>query len=200
MKSRDYFMLVAVDPGLTGAITTYDTYRGRMDILDMPVIEAEISAKKTRKVLNEPEVFALFQGLAAIGFTDCFVEKVGGMPGQSAPAAFTFGYGVGVIHTAAMATGMSLHTIPPATWKAALRAPKDKKASCRRAIELIPTHRDFFTKGKTQETRSGRAESAMLAVYGERWLRGERGELPTPRPRKHSRNVWINPLPKDELI
>ncbi len=47
----------------------------------------------------------------------CFMEKVGGMTGQSASASFTFGKGYGELTMALLALGISTTLVPPARWQ-----------------------------------------------------------------------------------
>lgn len=140
----------------------------------MPVLRKS-TASSMRKVLDEVEILVLLGMYRDLG-GKCFVlEQVNGFPGQSAPRAFNFGWGYGVLRVAALAAGLQLYTIPPATWKNAMRAPKDKLASMQRASELLPHSAALWAKGTgDQAQRSGRAEAAMLALYAERLLGGRK--------------------------
>lgn len=60
--------------------------------------------------------------LTALGNYDCssvvcFMEKVGGMTGQSASASFTFGKGYGELTMGLLAKGISTTLISPAKWQ-----------------------------------------------------------------------------------
>ena len=164
--------LIAIDPGLTGALACYDVGAGRLDVIDMPTQEiVKKSARKnpktgkkpSRDVIDEVELMALLTTFNDLGYTNLFIEQVGGIPGQSAPAAFTFGYGVGLIVGVARALGMRVERVPAATWKAKLRVPADKREARKRASEILPTHAHLWPFQKDAD----RAEAAMLAVYGE---------------------------------
>jgi hypothetical protein len=163
-------LILSADPGITGAICAYDTVEGRVQIHDMPVVEKSI-ATGIRRVLDEVEILVLLGLYKDLGSKHFFLEQVNGLPGQSAPRAFNFGWGYGVLRVAALAAGMQLHTVPPATWKAAMRAPKEKLASIQRASELLPHSAKLWAKGTGDAAqRGGRAEAAMLALYAERVL------------------------------
>lgn len=135
----------------------------------MPTQTRHIAGRKIRTVIDEGEVISTLAAFAAMGATHLFVEQVQGMPGQSAPAAFTFGQGYGLVRAAGMAVGLILEAIPPSVWKAALKVPKDKSGARQRASELIPTHRHLWAMAKDD----GLAEAAMLSLYGQRWVQGE---------------------------
>ena len=162
-------ILIAVDPGLTGAIASYDTKRGRLDVMAMPTyLQAKGKAAK-RVTLDENELVALITTLHGLGATHLFIEEVQGLPKQSASAAFNFGYGYAVIITTARVLGMVVERVRPERWKAALRVPKDKNAARARASEMIPTHKHLWPLVKDD----GKAEAALIAIYGEQRLSGK---------------------------
>ena len=162
-------MIVAVDPGVSGAIALNDWACGRLEVIPMPVQHRYIAGRKLRTVIDEGEVISTLAAFAAMGATHLFIEAVQGLPGQSAPAAFAFGQGYGALRVAGMAAGLILEAVPPAVWKAALKVPKDKRAARQRASEMIPTHRHLWSMAKDD----GLAEAALLSIYGQRWVQGE---------------------------
>lgn len=164
--------LLAADPGLDGAICAYDVRAGRMDIHDMPTLMVGGSARKEpRRAVDRAALYEQIRIYGVYGATYFFCEQVGGMPGQSAPAAFNFGRGVGYLEMAAAVVGLRWEPVPASTWKRVMRAPSDKRAAISRACELMPELRNRFLEGGSVALRSGRAEAAMLALYAERVLR-----------------------------
>jgi hypothetical protein len=161
--------ILGVDPGLYGAIAQYDTVRGRLDVFDMPTQRG----RHDRDIIDEAELLALMTSARDCGVTVAFIEEVGGIPGQSAPAAFNFGCGYGLLRMAARAAGIALEPVPPRSWKAAMRVPADKRAAVARASELIPTHTALWSGGN-KKRNEGRAEAALIVLYGERVLKGEK--------------------------
>lgn len=163
--------LIAIDPGLKGAIAFYDPLTGQLEVSDMPLQKKARARKEAKNIIDEGELFATIELYAGMGAKHAFIEEVGGMPGQSAPNAFNFGFGAGLLHAFARAVGLSIEPIRPQEWKGALRVPSDTtKAILARASQLIPTHVHLWP----QVSHEGRAEAAMLALYGERVLRGSR--------------------------
>lgn len=162
-------MIIAVDPGVSGAIALNDWACGRLEVIPMPVQHRYIAGRKLRTVIDEGEVLSTMQAFASMGATHLFVEAVQGLPGQSAPAAFAFGQGYGTVRVAGMAAGLIIEAVPPAVWKAALKVPKVKAAARQRASEMIPTHRHLWSMAKDD----GLAEAALLSLYGQRWVCGE---------------------------
>lgn len=174
-------LILAIDPGLSGAIATYDTVTGELSIQDMPILIKLVGTNKKvkREILNEEELIASFELYKGLGVEGVVVERVQGLPRQSAPAAFNFGYGYGFLVACARFQGFRLEQVEPSRWKMQMKVPstsaggKHKSSAVRqRASELIPTHKHLWTLQK----HDGRAEAAMLAVFAERFLfkRGNR--------------------------
>lgn len=160
-------MILAVDPGLSGALARYDGQH--LSILDMPTYVAKAGKRQVdRRFLDEPELVRLVQ-MCGMECDWLIMEQVGGIPAQSASSAFTFGRGVGVIIGAAIGIGIRREEVHPATWKSALRVPADKRAARVRASELLPAYSGLWAIVRNecdQEQASGRAEAAMIALWG----------------------------------
>lgn len=162
-------MILACDPGLGGAFCFYVPAIGRMDIAPMPTFLRTMVGKKTkRRTLDEHALFDLVGSYAKEGAVHLYIEQVGGMPGQSAPAAFNFGVGYGAVRMAAISAGLTIEAVPPATWKSIMKVPRDKKGARQRASEMIPTHRHLWPAAGDD----GKAEAALLALFAERHLKG----------------------------
>jgi hypothetical protein len=149
--------ILAIDPGLGGALALYDG--ASLHVSDMPVFRRPMGQRQTlRAMLDETRLIRWIRTSRA----DLVVlEQVGGLPRQSAPAAFTFGRGVGVIVGAAGCYGVPLREVHSSTWKSALGVPADKKHARARASELLPAYAGLWPLAK----HDGRAEAAMLALY-----------------------------------
>lgn len=162
--------LIAVDPGIRGALAFYDPAAGRMDIVGMPVQQIVLKGKPkkngqrpTRDVIDEVELACTLRLFADLGYRKIFVEKVGGMPGQSAPNAFTFGYGCGLILGIARCLDLEIERADPSVWKAKMRVPSDKREARKRASEMMPELAHYWPR----QMDDGKAEAALLALYGE---------------------------------
>lgn len=156
---------LACDPGLSGAFAMLDDPLGPALVIDMPMTLYAAGGKEKRRL----DVYGLLPVLRACANPGrrLIIEDVHGAPGQSGPAAFTFGYGVGCVVMAAIAEGYAIERIAPAVWKRALRVPTDKRASRARASELLPASAHLWPLQK----HDGRAEAAMIALYAERYLK-----------------------------
>lgn len=148
--------ILGIDPGLSGAIASMSD--AEKIIYDMPTFEITKNNKK-RRVIDIPK---LLQILKEDGATHAFIECVNAQPGNGVTAAFTFGFGCGVIEACVTAAGIPFTYVYSQTWKSALSCPKDKDGARRRASQLLPAMAHNWNLKK----HDGRAEAAMIALYG----------------------------------
>ena len=151
--------ILGVDPGAYGAVALLDGPR-LIDLADMPILK--IRRGKTDKA--EIDGYALIRLLEGMRCDAAFVEQVGGLPGQSASAAFNFGRAAGAVEYQLKALGIAVTMVPPATWKKALRVNPGKDGARALACRLWPTSATEFRRVKDAD----RAEAALIAEYGRR--------------------------------
>ena len=126
----------------------------------MPVREIVVNGSKKRT----PELNLLAHWFD-MNFKDvdmCVIEKVHSMPKQGVTSSFNFGFNAGVVQGMAYAFGLPVVLVPPQTWKHFYGLDSDKKKSLAKARELFKDFDHYFTRAKDD----GRAESALLAMYG----------------------------------
>lgn len=154
-------IILAADPGLDGGLAEYDSERRTLDVGAMPTYKKDIRGGKSRRFMDEENTWARMQRARVLGAELFIGERVGGLPGQSAAGAFTFGYGCGALFAFARALGFRIERVEPSIWKRAMRCPADKQAARARASELFPRHSHLWPlKGD-----DGKAEAALLALY-----------------------------------
>lgn len=93
---------LGIDPGANGGMAWLDEDGSLLECVKMPSTPEDV--------------------LTALGSYDCesvvcFMEKVGGMTGQSASASFTFGKGYGELTMALLAKGISTTLVTPQKWQ-----------------------------------------------------------------------------------
>lgn len=125
---------------------------------------------KTKKRLIYKDFRCIVDTATLFGVTVAGFEKVGGVPGQSAPASFSFGYDAGLVF-AALCEGLGFEPqgVPPAVWKryhalplaARIGRTEVKRASREKAVALWPDHAALFARAKDD----GRAEACLIAEY-----------------------------------
>lgn len=147
-------MIIAVDPGKTGAIAVVDGPR-LMDIVDMPVTDKQVDGFALAETIN---VLAMsFNAHAAV------IERVSARPKQGVVSTFTFGEGYGIVQGVFAAFGMPVSFVRPQRWKKDLNITSDKNESRIMAQDLWPHNHDWFSRVKDD----GRAEAALIGYWKE---------------------------------
>jgi crossover junction endodeoxyribonuclease RuvC len=159
---------IGVDPGASGALTL--RVAGAIkDIKDMPVVEVKVG-KTMRKRVNAALLAALlrdWRDLAKSSAIEMYCEKVGPMPKDGGAAAFAFGAAFGAVQGVAAGLSIPLTLVSPGEWHRLMQCTRDKNGNRARACQLYPQWAGMFARVKDD----GRAESALIADYGDRITR-----------------------------
>lgn len=155
-------MLAAVDPGATGAIAWLDDSGFLIEVRDLPVQKIN-----GRSVLM-PSVLAAMLREPNRMPVHCFLERVATRPGEGAVGAFSFGCGYGMLQGVLATLGVPMTLVTPTTWKRHHKLTADKGAARLRAAQLWPGLAAEFTRVRDD----GRAEAALLGLYGANALQG----------------------------
>ena len=150
-------MILAVDPGASGALAFLDLAAGKLEILDMPTIEVKRGTKN--KIEISPQMLAsLIKGrnpaLAVL-------EKVGAMPNQGTSSMFQFGRGVGMLEGVLAALQVPTEYVAPLVWQRAVGSRDGKDGNRQRATELFPAYAHLFSRKKD----NGRADAVLMAYW-----------------------------------
>ena len=151
-----------IDPGLFGAITIVDTLEHTVECFDMPIHQI----KKKVKVKKQMDPYGLADILREQDITSVYLEEVGYMPTDGGQGAFTFGQVYGTVIGVCGGMNLSLTKVRPAVWKRALRCTSSKDQTIARAGELMPQCRVLWQRKGKKAYDEGRAESALIALYG----------------------------------
>ena len=155
-------IVLAIDPGLSGAIAILGPSLDDLVVHDMPVHVLARGGKAKRDV-DAVELVSIIRLAELSGALDhTFVEQVGAMPGQGLSSTFAFGKGYGIVLGALAALSVPVTTVPPQRWKKALGVPAGKDAARARASQLMPRHAHHWPLKK----HDGRAEAALIALFG----------------------------------
>ena len=155
-------IILGIDPGRFGALSVMEGEACRC--FDMPIHEIKRAGKIRREI--DPHGLANLV-VQWVGSNDhAFVERVGVRPGEGAVPSFSFGRGFGIIIGILAALAVPYTMVESRMWKKALGVPADKDAARARASQLIPRAADQWPLKK----HDGRAESALIALYGARQL------------------------------
>lgn len=151
----DTLCIMGVDPGVSGAIAFYyPSHPNNISIYDMPSIGKEVNCAELRSLIQQyrPD-FSV-------------VEQVHAMPRQGVSSSFNFGVSYGMVRGVISACGVPQHLVSPSKWKKYLCLSSDKEVSRRLAILTWPESEHFNRKKD-----DGRAEAALLALYGSKTVR-----------------------------
>lgn len=152
--------VLGCDPGAHGALCVLDGDGKIVWLEDMPTVKVKVGRSERERVSAALLVKALEPWRGCLD--KAVLEKVGGMTGQSASAAFTFGYGCGMVEGVFAAMGFPLVLVTPQKWKKDMALGADKGLARQMAMRLWPENADAFKRVKDD----GRAESALLAYWG----------------------------------
>lgn len=128
--------IIAIDPGKNGGIVVYSIDRDELiDFTTMPETPMGILLFLSRHQKHSV----------------CYLEKVGGMPGQGGSAMFTFGKGFGWLQMALMARKIKTLETPPQTWQKALQlGVKGKKSTTEWKTKLMERAQQIFPEAGTK--------------------------------------------------
>jgi len=150
-------MILGVDPGASGAMAWMSSDGHLVAVQDLPWIKGH--------GLNAA-VFAAWVRLREKDIRHAFVERVASRPGQGVVSVFSFGMNYGQILGVLSALKIPVTLVAPTKWKPAVGLPtgSDKAKSRARASQIWPGAADNFARVRDD----GRAEAALLALYGAR--------------------------------
>jgi hypothetical protein len=148
--------VLAVDPGLTGALACYDDELTGLVLQDMPIAQRRTGGG--REIL-EAELARIIRSLCP---DEAVVERVHSLPKQGVVSTFNFGVGYGIVKGILAALSVPTTFMTPQEWRRIARVdgtPGDKGASRIRASQLYPAQASMFFRSKDH----GRADAALLA-------------------------------------
>lgn len=152
-------IIVAFDPGLSGACAMISVSPQSGRILQAQVFDLPTMGAGSRRVLNGSEL------AAHLRYTDhAVVENVHAMPKQGVSGVFRFGTAFGQILGVLQALMISYELVEPAKWKREMRLPGGKgkgEASRQRALQLYPR----LSKDLSRKKDHNRAEALLLALW-----------------------------------
>lgn len=155
--------IIGIDPGLHGAIAIFDVLADALQIYDVPIGPIKSNGKKRLQVdlVQLSAIIARIEKPAV-----AVIENVHSMPRQGVASSFKFGFVAGCLQQAIASAGIPMVLVEPRVWKRRFSLSCDKKMSRVRAGELLPSHRSLWPLIK----HDGRAEAALIALYGARYM------------------------------
>ena len=164
--------VIAIDPGLTGAIVL-------LDGADLLVQDMPTESRGKKSVVDLEALWAVVDAWNPLRRRmHAVIENVAAMPKQGLASACNFGKTIGACEMALVAAGCDLVRVTPPIWKFGVGLNADpkadtkarKNASRQRAIELFPNYAHLFARVKDD----GRAEAALMAWWFVHKRKGEK--------------------------
>ena len=150
-------VILAIDPGITGAIAVYETGVDNVEVYDMPLLDGDV----------DPHQLTVMIKAAKPDYA--VIEKVHPMPKEGVSGVWRFSAAYTTARVVVMLCQIPLTLVSPAMWKNRmnLKGGKEGKEQARSlAIQTFPDSAAYLTRKKDH----GRAEAALLAVYASRTL------------------------------
>lgn len=149
---------MGIDPGLGGAIATYDSVKHTLTVLNMPTKWATVNNKQRRQ-LDKYTLHILLRDKYVNG---AILESVHAMPDQGVTSSFSFGSVFGATEQALICNGILYTLVSPQKWKKFFGLSADKDEARALAAKEFPEYANMFRR----KTDDGRAEAALMARYG----------------------------------
>lgn len=152
-------IVIGVDPGIAGALAILDL--SDFVVIDMPILQIK-RGSKTKSIVDTRAMGSSIRGTGA----HVFIEIAGSRPRQSTSSTSTVWMNYGRILGCLEAMGFPITEVSSKKWKNTMRVPADKDGARFRASQLLPQYAHNWDRKKDH----GRAEAALIALYGQREL------------------------------
>jgi len=156
-------LIIAIDPGINGAICFFENGEVK-DVIEMPTMA---EGKKNKRQVNGHQMFNELSYRIKkynIQNINVVVEQVSAMPGQGVTSMFNFGQSFGVIKGICAAMQLPIFFVRPAKWKKHFELINTQKdASRTKAIEMFPKISSILSKKKD----SNKADAILIASFYE---------------------------------
>jgi hypothetical protein len=152
-------IILAIDPGITGALAFYDLNAPHLAVHDMPIVDGDVNASQLHFMLTH-----LDDGQKRPKPQIAIIERVHPHPKEGVSSVWRFASAYTTARVVVQLLGIPAMLASPAKWKKALRlqgGSEGKEQARRMAIEAFPDHSQLFSRKKDHN----RAEAALLAFY-----------------------------------
>lgn len=167
--------LLAIDPGVTGALAVYEAER--WSVYDAPVVGGgKKGGKKVIDAILAAELVGRF--VEPDTHVHAFLERQQAMPPelhgrrQGTGSAFQIGRNYGIWEGVLAGLGVSLTIVTPAKWRRSMitgvQSTDKKEASRIRALQLFP----YLAADLKRKKDHGRAEAVLIGEYGRGTMAG----------------------------
>ena len=144
--------IMGIDPGISGAVAFYfPDQRAGISAYDVPIVGKEINASALHDLIHQyaPDL--------------AVIEIVHSMPKQGVASSFNFGMSYGIAKGVVGSLHIPTINVAPTKWKKHFGLTAYKEQARALAISTWP-----FSEHFRRKKDNGRAEAALLALYGAR--------------------------------
>lgn len=155
-------LILACDPGITGAFALLDNAGALIHVADLPIIR-----DRSLAWIHGGELQSALLGILNGQPTTAVVERVSAMPKQGVSSTFNFGVSFGSILSVLQTMQMRIELVTPATWKRDLGLifPKEVKITERKRASLDRCRLLYPTAPLERQKDNGRAEAILLGYW-----------------------------------
>ena len=155
-------IILGIDPGLYGALAFVELVGGtpRVEVVDMPIVAKQVNGMRRSRIDKSALADLIANRIHALRCV--VIEDVHALPKDGPVQAFTFGYGLGLLHGICQVYDLTVVNVPPQVWKAKYGLTSDKDKSRAVASRFFPHNTDLWPRKKDD----GRAEAALLGLLG----------------------------------
>lgn len=167
-------VILAIDPGVHGALALWDSETRKLACADMPTLSIKRGKSAPLQVdhIELARTIKLLSGDAKRASL-AILEQAIVLPTDGRANVARAWHNFGLVKGILAAYCIPAEYPAPRVWKAAMRCPREKDGARYRASQLLPEHAEKWPLKK----HDGRAEAALMALYGERFLPQRAGKL-----------------------
>jgi crossover junction endodeoxyribonuclease RuvC len=152
---------LGIDPGLSGGLAVVEAIDDAapmlVEAIDIPTLGS--GAKQRVDGIAIRKFIAKHEPALAL------IERAGAMPKQGVASGFKYGRAVGALETVVALCAVPIEVVEPSTWKRFFRLNgQDKEGARQYALQTFPAAHGLLARKRDH----GRAEAALLALYGAR--------------------------------
>jgi crossover junction endodeoxyribonuclease RuvC len=155
-------LVLAVDPGLTGAYALLDMRADSLTVADLPSVVVQHG--RAAKVRTELDLHTLREECWSGHISHCFMERVSARPGQGTISMFRFGECSGRLYGLIVGLNLPVTFVTPKAWRKHHGIGPSPDAARQRSMQLWPKIAHILKKDHH------RADAALLAAYGAQHL------------------------------
>jgi crossover junction endodeoxyribonuclease RuvC len=154
-------LLLGVDPGVHGGLAIVAIDDGVAPRL-IEAIDIPITGTKAKERVD---ALALWGWITHHKPQHAYIERAQALPKQGSSSGFKYGRAVGAIEAVVACCEIPVTIVEPSVWKKFHQLHgRDKEGGRQRALQLFPAAHALLARRKDH----GRAESALIALYGAR--------------------------------